>query len=70
MARGDWQATVRGAAESDATERAHSIYMSTLLSQFIPPSPATVSMSVLYICISLPALSIHVDEYLRQDPRD
>ena len=70
MAKGDWQAMVCGAAESDATERAHSTYMSTLLSQFIPPSPATVSMSVLYICISLPALSIHVDEYLRQDPRD
>ena len=68
MSRGDWH----GVAESDTTEQLsmHIVYICQPYSQFIPPSPATVSMSVLYICISLPALSIHVDEYLRQDPRD
>ena len=35
------------------------LYVSTLLSQFIPPSPSpTESTSVLYVCISIPALQI------------
>ena len=40
-----------------ATE--HSVYISGLLPQFVPlsPSPA-VSVSVLYICVSIPSLQI------------
>ena len=35
------------------------VYMSMLLSQFIPPSPSScVHMSILYICVSIPALKI------------
>ena len=36
-----------------------SVYVLMLLSQFIPPSPSlTVSASVLYVCVSIPALQI------------
>ena len=32
-----------------------SVYMSMLLSQFIPPSPSS-AVSILYICVSIPPL--------------
>ena len=37
-----------------------SVYMSILISQFIPhpPSPCCVQTSVLYVCVSIPALQI------------
>ena len=45
MDRGTWWATVRRVAESDMTEvtqQAHArVYMSMLLSQFVPPSPSS-----------------------------
>ena len=36
-----------------------SVYMSVLISQFVPPSPSPrIHMSVLYVCVSIPALHI------------
>ena len=37
-----------------------SVYMSVLLSQFLPPFlPYCVQKSVLYVCVSIPTLKIH-----------
>ena len=61
MDRGVWWATVHGVAKSQTWLKwlsTHSVCSSIPVSQLIPPFPACVPTSILYVCISIPALLI------------